>query len=56
MYLTEIASKELRGSMGVLHQCGVVLGILAAQVFSNLGSYSQRGKFYVEREQLKKIR
>lgn len=34
MFLTEIAPVNIRGAMGVLHQCGLVCGILFAQVGS----------------------
>ncbi|XP_012940754.1 glucose transporter type 1 [Aplysia californica] len=32
LYLSEIASSDIRGALGVLHQLGVVLGILLSQV------------------------
>lgn len=34
MYLTELASRELRGSMGVLCPLGVTFGVLVGQVLS----------------------
>ena len=33
MYLTENSPKHIRGSLGVLHQLGVTIGILLSQIF-----------------------
>ena len=32
MYLTESAAKHIRGSLGVLHQLGLTIGILLSQI------------------------
>ena len=32
MYLTESAPKHIRGSLGVLHQLGLTIGILLSQI------------------------
>lgn len=40
MYVEEIAPTSLRGALGTLHQLGVVIGILMAQVRHIYSSYS----------------
>lgn len=42
MYLTESAAKHIRGSLGVLHQLGLTIGILLSQI---LGLEEILGKF-----------
>lgn len=44
MYVGEVSPTALRGALGTLHQLGVVIGILIAQVRDSWGRGLLRGK------------
>jgi len=53
MYIGEVSPTPLRGAFGTLHQCGVVVGILIAQVKHSMSAISFVDKLHIS-EKLEK--